>query len=119
MGILPLIGSFLTGGRLVLSALLLLAESVLLLLLQIVTLQVGLLQLLHGLLDGGRGLGQASQHNGDLILAEAGLGKSLLHIVAQFGIHTIAIGLDDPHWNVAGAGHKAGRQLVVDLGDVI
>lgn len=90
-----------------------------LLLLQIVALQISLFQLAHAFLNGGRGLGQASQHNGDLILAEAGLSKGLLNIVVQFSIQTIAIGLDDPHWNVAGAGHKVGRQFVFDLANMI
>lgn len=125
LGVFPVIGGLLAGGGLVILALLLLVLlpllllGVLQLLLKVVTLQIGLFQYAQSLPDGWRRLGQTSQHNGDLILTETALGRCLLHKVVQLSLHTIAVGLDNPDWNVAGTGNKVGRQIVLDVRQVV
>lgn len=124
LGVFPVIGCLLAGGGLVILALILLVVLLLLLgvlqlLLEVVTLQIGLFQFAQSLLDGWRRLGQTSQHDGDLILTETALGRCLLHKVVQLSLHTIAVGLDNPDWNVAGTGYEVGRQIVLDVRQVV
>jgi len=121
LGGFPLVGCLLAAGVVVVAALelLLLLLGVLLQLLEVVLLNVGLDQPAHGLLLSGARLGQTSQDNGDLILAESGLCLGRLHVVVQLALNLLSIGLDNPDGHIARAGHKAGGQIVLDLANVV
>lgn len=72
-----------------------------------------------GFFDTLQGLRQTGDENGNILLAKAGHILSNLHIVIQIGSLLFTIAAEDVDGNVARAGHKARRNGLIDLRQMI
>lgn len=87
--------------------------------LDIVALQVGLDQFVDGFLDSWGGGGEASDEDGDFVVAEFSLLLGDGGEVVQSGWDFLAVALVEVNWNVAWAWDEGRLELVVDLRQVI